>query len=385
MATTTNSPSPTIAIIGASGKLGGATLHALLEHALHPPANIIALTSSKPGSETWDKLASTSSSSSGSPSIQVRHATFDDPQSLTAALDGVDVFFLVSTPRISMDFNDAPPGTGREAHHFAAIDAAVAAGVKVLVYSSLAFGFRSFAARRSHNVKDGASEGESKAGVMRAHLRTEAYLAELAAQGKLQSTVIREGLYNESWPLYLGYFDTKAYLEDKAGEEKGREEVVKLAGDGKISWTAIKDLGVGSAVVLSSLAAFLKSGNQGISDNRSNEFLGRKFYLSNPPSTALTLAEVANLITETATTAKATARKIKVQIVPLREHIATYTSRSGPESKPAVEWWARTYPALEDGECHVDDSTLAELLGRVGVKATPMEETVREMIIGRSP
>jgi hypothetical protein len=64
-----------------------------------------------------------------------------------------------------------------------AIDAARRAGVKHIYYTSLAFG------------------SPSKAGVMRAHLRTEAYLATLS---DLKVTVIREGLYNESWPLYLG-------------------------------------------------------------------------------------------------------------------------------------------------------------------------------------
>jgi hypothetical protein len=54
-------------------------------------------------------------------------------------------------------------------------------------------------------------------------------------------TVIREGLYNESWPLYLGYFDPK-------GDD--REEVA-LAGDGKISCTSIRNLGHGTALVLS--------------------------------------------------------------------------------------------------------------------------------------
>lgn len=46
----------------------------------------------------------------------------------------------------------------------------------------------------------------SNARVMRAHLRTE-YLQRLEKARKMNVTVIREGLYNSSWPLYLGYFD----------------------------------------------------------------------------------------------------------------------------------------------------------------------------------
>ncbi|KAI1506179.1 hypothetical protein F5X99DRAFT_404226, partial [Biscogniauxia marginata] len=147
----------TIAITGASGKLGGATLSALLSRPLllPPSSTVIALTSSHPGSPTWAALSSSSSSSSSSrhgpaaaAAVQIRHASFDSSSSSSSsssassfadALRGVDKLFLVSTPRIELDFNDAPPGRGREAHHEVAIDAAVAAGVRHIYYSSLAF------------------------------------------------------------------------------------------------------------------------------------------------------------------------------------------------------------------------------------------------------
>ena len=89
-------------------------------------------------------------------------------------------------PQISLDFDNAPSGQGREKHHMAAVNAAKEAGVKQIIYTSLAFG------------------GNSGAGVMRAHLRTEAYLKGLEEKGVVKVTVIREGLYNSSWPLYLG-------------------------------------------------------------------------------------------------------------------------------------------------------------------------------------
>lgn len=105
-----------------------------------------------------------------------------------------------------MDYNDAPLWQGREKHHRVAIDAALSAGVKHIYYTSLGFG------------------NPSKAGVMRAHIRTEAYLQDLEKQDKVRVTIIREGLYNESWPLYLGYYyDLK---------NETREEVV-VAGDGQ--------------------------------------------------------------------------------------------------------------------------------------------------------
>jgi uncharacterized protein YbjT (DUF2867 family) len=310
-----------LAIIGASGKLGGATLSALLSYKLAEPSSIIAITSAQPGSPTWESLASKG--------VNVRHGTFDDGSTLESALQGCTNFFLVSTPRISLDFNDAPEGQGREKHHKVAIDAALRAGVKHIYYSSLAFG------------------SPSKAGVMRAHLRTEAYLASLK---DVRATVIRQGLYNESWPLYLGYYNPK-------DDERG---TVLLAGDGKICWTAIEDLGLGNALVLAS---------------PSEEYAGRTFYLSTPPETAKTMSEVAALV------AKGRFKDVKVENVGQKGHQDFYIKEKGMDA-PAVEWWSDTYNALEDGECLINDSTLTRLLESKGKTPIPLETTVASMVSG---
>ncbi|KAK7743962.1 hypothetical protein SLS62_010424 [Diatrype stigma] len=346
----------TIAILGASGKLGGATLAALLAHDLAPPATttIVALTSSAPGSAKWASLAS---QGGREVQVQVRHASFEDPASLEAALQGVTTFFLVSTPDIALDFADpatgAPLGPGRDAHHRRAIDAAARAGVRRLVYSSLAFAFA--------RDDDGAMGGrdQSRAGVMRAHLRTEAYLREIAsgAPAFKEVVAIREGLYSESWPLYLGYF---------AGDGSDARSAVKLAGDGKVCWTAIADLGIASALVLvAPPGTYASSGSGAI----------HSFYLSTRPATARTVREVAALVAE------ARGREVRVEIVGRDEHVRHYVEDRGLEA-PAVRWWASTYDALEAGECLVDDPTLEELLARVGVKPTPFEVTVRRMVKG---
>ncbi|KAI1740992.1 hypothetical protein F4680DRAFT_416866 [Xylaria scruposa] len=334
-----------IAIVGASGKLGGATLSALLTHKLAPPSDIIALTSSTPDSQTWSKLAATG--------VEVRHARFEDAATFERALEGVERFFLVSTPDISLDFGAAMDfdGTvagekrGRESHHKSVIDAAVKAGVKWITYSSLAFAFSPSA---------GAADA-SKAGVMRAHLRTEAYLRSMSAAHGIHVTILREGLYNESWPLYLGYFDVN--------NAQSERDVVPLAGDGKISWTAIHDLGVASAIVLSSA-----SGNE--------EFVGKTLYLSTRPENAKTVEEIAQIV------GKARERGVQVKIVGRQEHKRYYVEEQG-KPKPAVEWWVSTYEALENGECLVDDPMLERLLGRVGLKPIPVEETVVAMVKGQ--
>jgi hypothetical protein len=77
---------------------------------------------------------------------------------------------------------------------------------------------------------------------MTAHERTEARLRELEKQVGFDVTILREGLYNESCPLYLGYFVPK--------EDKRTRIVLPLEHDGKISWTAIAVLGIANAMIL---------------------------------------------------------------------------------------------------------------------------------------
>ncbi|KAI0381574.1 NAD(P)-binding protein [Hypomontagnella monticulosa] len=331
-----------IAITGASGKLGNATLTALLTHNLIPASSIIALTSSQPGSSTWISLAAKH------PDLEVRHASFEDPPSFEQALRGVTKLFLVSTPHIALDFDRqdgdgkwtaVPDGLGREAHHRVALDAAVHAGVAHVYYSSLAFGWDG--ARASHS---------SSAGVMRAHLRTEAYLSQLLHEERFRSvTAVREGLYAESWPLYLGYFSPSG------GDD--RTEVL-LPGDGKVCWTAIKDLGLANALLLV---------------RREEEGVGMTVYLSTRPENAKTVGEIAALVGE------ARGKEVKVKIVGRDEHEEFYVQKRGKE-RPAVRWWASTYEALEQGECLVNDPTLEKLLEGVGVKPTSVDEVIAKMI-----
>lgn len=274
-----------------------------------------------PGSEKWQSLASKG--------VTVRHGSFDDQSSLETALQGVDKFFLVSTPQIQLDFNDAPEGSGPEKHHYVAISAALKAGVRHIVYASLAF------------------QNPSKSGVMRAHIRTEAYLSTLT---DVQVTVVREGLYNESWPLYLGYYDP-------AGDERGS---VQLAGDGKICWTAIGDLGLGNALILTA---------------PTEEWAGKTVYLSTPPSLAKSLKDIAELVSQSRD------KSVSVDIVGREKHNTHYIHDRKMDA-PAIEWWSHTYDALGDGGCLVEDPTLAKLLESKGKKLVPMEDTVAAMVRG---
>jgi uncharacterized protein YbjT (DUF2867 family) len=305
-----------LALTGCTGKIGGAVLHALLEQNLVSPSELVICTSSNPEDACFDSFRKQG--------ISIRHSNYDDPASMVKAFSGCDKLFLVSTPAISMDFNSASHGNGREKHHFAAIDAALKAGVRHIYYTSLAFG------------------GDSEAGVMQAHLRTEAYLKGLSVKW----TVIREGLYNESWPLYFGYYYD--LMKDK------RDEIV-VAGDGPISWTSIKDLGLATALVIV---------------DRSGKYEGRILYLSNPITR--TLKDIAKMVSEVK------GRKVEVKIVGRDEYVDHYVHKG--KDKEQVEWWVSSYKALQRGECDIKDRTFSELVDANGVKPKPLEETVREMM-----
>ncbi|KAI3401504.1 hypothetical protein diail_10938 [Diaporthe ilicicola] len=310
----------TIALTSATGKLGGAVLNAILENKLIDPKELVVCTSSDPSDSRFDRLRTQS--------ITLRQASFDDPPALVQAYKGCERLFLVSTPRIAMDYNDAPPWQGREKHHRAAIDAALEAGVRHIYYTSLAFG------------------SPSKAGVMRAHMRTERYLRELEEGGRARVTIVREGLYNESWPLYFGYYFG---LQDET-----RREVV-VAGDGPVSWTSIPDMAFGTAKVLAA---------------PSEQWSGKTFYLSQEKT--CTLQDIATIVS------KVRGEEVKLKVVSRKEYEDFYAER-GTE-RASVEWWSSSYDALRDGECAIDDPTLENLLREAGRSPTPLEATVEQML-----
>ena len=312
-----------LAILGASGNIGGATLKALLDRNLLPKDQIVALTSSQPSDTKWNQLTSKG--------IQVRHATFDDPCSLEKALTGITKLFLVSSPRIRLDYDPvvpAPPGQGREKDHFVVLDAARKVGVKHIYYTSLAFA------------------NPSKSNVMTAHERTEKRLRELEKQGVFNITILREGLYNESWPLYLGYYAPSN--DDRTKIVLADEE------DKKLSWTGIADLGLANAMILA--------------DDRES-WKGRCVYLSKREG-ARSMREIASAVNPS----------LGVRNVSEEEHVRHYVARGKEEN--AVKWWVATYQAIKDGECLIDEPTFDELMEKAGVKSTAVDATIESMTKG---
>jgi NAD(P)H dehydrogenase (quinone) len=143
-----------IIVTGATGKLGGLVVADLLTRV---PAAEIAVVAREPA-----KAARFAEQG-----VEVRHGDYEDPASLRTAFAGADVLLLVSSP-------DTTPGT-RPRQHGNAIDAAVAAGVGRVVYTSAI----------------GAQDGP---GFLADHTTTEALLA---ASG-LPHTLLRNTFYTEA-------------------------------------------------------------------------------------------------------------------------------------------------------------------------------------------
>lgn len=104
-----------IAITGVTGKLGRVVVEDLLTRV--PATELVAV------ARTPEKAADLAARG-----VDVRAGDYDDPASLRAAFAGVDVLLLVSSP-------DTTPGV-RPVQHGNAIDAAKAAGVGRIVYTS---------------------------------------------------------------------------------------------------------------------------------------------------------------------------------------------------------------------------------------------------------
>lgn len=174
----------TIAVAASTGQLGRAVLDALRE--LDPGRPLVGLARSP---EKGD-----------APGVDYRAGDYDAPDALRASLEGVEALLLISG-------NGDPEA--RIQQHRNVLDAARAAGVRRVVYTSI----------------QGAEEGTAFSPVVRSNRRTE---EDVRACG-MEWAIGRNGIYIEP---DLDYADT--YRE--------RGEIANCAGDGRCGYATRQEL-----------------------------------------------------------------------------------------------------------------------------------------------
>ena len=280
-----------IVITGAGGTLGGLVLDRLLERV---PREQVAI--SVRDAATVERFA---------PRVaRVVEADYADPASLPAAFEGAEQLLLVSANA---------PGPGQAAAlHETAIDAATAAGVGRIVYTS-------------HQ----AAGHDSAFGPMPGHARTQ----ELLAASGVPHVVLRNGFYASSVPWLLGDAATTGRLVTPA--------------DGPVSWTAHADLADAAVAVL--------VGESQLDDPA-------------PPLTAaeaVDMAQVAALLTEL------TGRPVEHVVAADEDWVAAQVAQGQPEGR--ARFTVGIFRAAREGEFDVVDPVLGSLIGR---PPTPLRDVL---------
>jgi uncharacterized protein YbjT (DUF2867 family) len=262
-----------VAVTGATGLLGAKVARRLAERG-----------------ESQVLLARDPSRAPSLTGAEVRRADYSDSEDTRRALAGVDTLLMVSA-------SETPDRVER---HRAFIDAASAAGIGHLVYTSL----------------QGAGPAATFT-LARDHWATEEHLR---ASG-LAHTILRDSLYADFLPLMVG--------ED--GVIRGP------AGDGRAAVVAQDDIADVAVAVL------LDAGGHD----------GRTYGLTGPE--ALSLAEVAQTISDV------TGRPVRYHAETLEEAYASRAHYGAPDWQ--VDAWVSTYTAIAAGEMATVSDAVPTLTG----------------------
>lgn len=266
----------TIAVTGATGQLGRLVVKSLKTRV--PAGEILALVRSP------EKAADLG--------VAVRAADYTKPETLPAALQGVETLLLISADEIGK----------RIAQHQNVIDAAKAAGVKRIVYTSVLHADKS--------LLDLAPE----------HAATE---VALKASG-LDFTILRNGWYTENYTASIG------------GALAGGA-FIGSAGQGRISSASRADFAEAAAVVLSS-----------------PDHVGKTYELSGDQ--VWTLDDLAAEIS------RQTGREIPYRNLPVAEYAAALTGFGLPNGlAQAIAGWDF---AASQGALYDESTDLVRLIGR---------------------
>ena len=333
-------PQRTVGIFPATGGIGGGTVKHILNRL---PAKDLVFIARSP-----EKLAEEKADGA-----TVRKADYDDDAALETAFDGIETLFLISYAsvehhhrtqvRVYVSLN-TPKTTSPTNHpipqrHRVAIDAALKSGVKYIFYGSLGFA----GAPSSHS---------SVAHVMAPHLDTEKYLEQLSwANPGFGYTVVREGIYSESYPLYTSFFDPKHPAPE-----------IKIPHDGSgpgIAWVKREELGEGTAKLI---RRFVES------PGGAYEYRNSRVLLSGQQ--VLTLAETVEILGRIAGTPVGIRKVSEEEYAGLEANVEGFNYRGVSYAYP----WTTSFEAFRRGEGSFVSPLLKELLGR---EPEAFETTIR--------
>lgn len=265
---------PPLAVTGSTGNLGGLVAR-LLAEAGSPQRLLVREAARAPELEGAVPVV----------------CTYMDSVQAKGALDGVQTLFMVS----------AAEAEDRLQHHYAFVDAAMAAGVQHIVYTSF-FG----------------AAPDSTFTLGRDHYATEEWIR---ATG-MDYTFLRDNFYLDFLPLLAG----------------GDGVIRGPAGDGVMAAVARADIARSAVTVLRDPALHV----------------GRTYDLTGPED--ISLAQAAELLTA------GTGRTITFHDETLEEAYASRASYGAPPWQ--VDAWVSTYTAIAAGELAGPTSAVHELTGR---------------------
>ena len=284
----------TIAVTGATGQLGGLVIGELLARGV-PAAGIVAI--------VRDEAKATDLASKG---VQIRIASYEDRDALRRALDGVDKLLLISGSEVGR----------RVPQHTNVIEAAEAAGVKLIAYTSL------------------LNAATSGLGLAPEHVATEKRLEE----SSIPAVFLRNGWY---WENYL----------QAIGQAVSSGALFGAAGEGKVAGAARADYAAAAAAVLTSDA------DQG----------GKIYELGGDER--LTYADLAKIIGEVA------GKTVEYRDLPEADYAKVLADNGVPEQFAAV--LAGSDAGIARGEL---DTTSGDLQALIGRSSTPVAEIVKAAI-----
>jgi NAD(P)H dehydrogenase (quinone) len=269
-----------LAVTGATGALGRRVVEQLAGHddvRLRLVVRDAARTPDLPGAEVAENPGG-----------------YADPVGFRAALEGVDTLYLVS----------AAEAEDRLQQHLDAVDAAVAAGVRRIVYTS-------FLGARHDAVFT----------LVRQHAATE----DRIRAGGVRHTFLRHSMYADFVPFF-------------ATREDGRAVIAAPAGEGRTSFVSRDDLAdVGAAVLL----------------DDSGRFDGQALEVTGPES--LSLAEAARVLAEVT--------GIPTEYRPETVEEAWASRRPSGHPDWEIEGWVTSYLAIAAGELSAVTDVVPSLTG----------------------